>query len=356
MNIYELIVENIEKINEHFGLELVQNRKFWGGKCPIHGGDNPTALSFYTDGNVCVGSWRCHTQQCHEKYSGHSLGFMQGLLEAKLNKPFSKDEARQWCEKFFQQKAIEATKDGNDVLTSFINQFKPHTERSPFRMALKDFYSRLTTPAQYYLSRNYTEQTLDKFKVGYCGNPSKPMYERVLVPIIDNHDPEQICGFMGRSVFEKCLVCKGYHDPAKMCNRVPNPKWVNSDNFPSESSLYNFNRAKKFINDTGLAILVEGSPNVWRCDEAGFPMALGCYGAKFTDYQKNLLDSTGAHTIIGVPDNDSASDIFIKHIKAQCKFTHNIVIIEPSYTDDIGACNVETVKNILGPLVDKYNA
>ena len=34
--------------------------------------------------------------------------------------------------------------------------------------------------------------------------------------------------------------------------------------------------------------------------------------------------------------------------------SYNIVTIEPSYEDDIGECNVETVKTILSPFVEKY--
>ena len=103
-----------------------------------------------------------------------------------------------------------------------------------------------------------------------------------------------------------------------------------------------------------MAILTEGSPNVWRLFEAGFPMGLGCFGSKFTPDQKKVLDKSGANTIIIVPDAGSPGQLMVKQIIGLCKNSYNIVTIEPSYDDDIGACNIETVKNILSPFIERY--
>jgi hypothetical protein len=92
---------------------------------------------------------------------------------------------------------------------------------------------------------------------------------------------------------------------------------------------------------------------VWRLQEAGFPMSVGSFGSKFSEEQKFLLDTSRCHTIIIVPDAGKPGQILVDHVKEQCQYTHNIVTISPSYNDDIGALNVETTKNIIGPYLDK---
>jgi hypothetical protein len=178
------------------------------------------------------------------------------------------------------------------------------------------------------------------------------MYNRIIVPQFDN-EGKYIIGAMGRSIFDKCDACGNYHDPQSFCRKFS--KWWNTPSFPSEHTFYNFSHAKKFINETGIAILIEGCGHTWRIDEAGFPMALGTFGSKFSDMQKRLLDTTAATTVVVVPDAGNAGQILVEHVKERCRYTHNIVIIEPSYKDDIGAVNVETVRKILGPIIDKYN-
>ena len=83
-------------------------------------------------------------------------------------------------------------------------------------------------------------------------------------------------------------------------------------------------------------------------------MSLSCNAANFTAQQKKILDISGANTIIIVPDADEASKFLVEKVIDVCKMSYNIVTIEPSYDDDIGQCNIETVKNILSPFVNKY--
>ena len=156
---------------------------------------------------------------------------------------------------------------------------------------------------------------------------------------------------LGRSVHEECPHCKQYHNPEGVCRNFP--KWRNSENFPSYHALYNFYNAKKDIDNSGLIIITESSANTWRLFEAGFTMSVGTFGSKFSDAQKSLLDSSLAQTVIVVPDAGSAGQYLVKHVQEHCQFTHNIITISPSYEDDIGKCNIETVKKIIGPYVDK---
>lgn len=351
MSLSQQIVDNFDKINTHFNLDFRETPKAFIGRCPIHDGDNSTAVTIYTSGYETVGVWRCFTGDCHRKYGGNAIGFIRGLLSRKYRKNVEFSDAIKWCEEFFGNKITITQKTDNEHLTSLINRLNVEPPEPLFKLKPEEFISKLSIP-QYYLDKGYSKKTLEKFHVGFCNNPAKPMYNRCIVPQFDNKG-EFIIGAMGRSIFDKCETCGNHHDPASFCRKFT--KWWNTPSFPSEHTFYNFSQAKKFINDTGLAILIEGCGHTWRIDEAEFPMALGTFGSKFSDMQKKLLDTTAATTLVVVPDAGKAGQILVEHVKERCRFTHNIVIIEPSYKDDIGACNIETVKRILGPIVDKYN-
>ncbi len=345
MKVSDLIVENFDKINQYFNLGLRDGNKGWYGLCPLHGGDNPSSFTLYKEGSR---KWLCHTHACHTDKNS-AIGFVAELLKQKYDRDFNYYQAKEWVETFFKVKTDEVEQyNFDDKLTSFITKLTNEPTYS-FKITEKDFLSRLQRPAHYFLDRKYKEQTLDYFKLGYCPDPTKPMYLRVVVPQY-SEDGKFIVGCLGRIIFDKCKACNHYHNPKGVC-RISH-KWKNSTNFPSSTSLFNFHNAKKYIEQTGIVLMTEGSPNVMRLHEAGFPMAVASYGSKFSEYQRNLLDTAGCHTIINVRDVGDAGDIMVEQVKTQCKFTHNIITVEPFYEDDVGDCNIEVIKKIIGPYVD----
>lgn len=345
------IVENFDRINSHFDLELHESNKCFRGKCPLHDGDNESSLSVYKNGHSVNGIWKCYTGNCHVKYGKNLIGFIRGLLSVQAKAEKTYGDAVQWCEGFFGGKYEAPVSNFDSKLTKFINRSNLEQTYS-FKLPPGEFISKLQTPT-YFIKRGYKEATLDKFKVGYCNNKTKPFYDRVLVPQFD--DDGFVIGCMGRSAHEKCQLCGFYHNPLGVCRKFD--KWKNTDNFPSYTALYNFFQAKKHIDDTGIALITESSPNVWRLHEAGFPMAVGTFGSKFSEEQKFLLDTAKCHTIVIVPDAGEPGKIMVNQTQEQCQYTHNIVTINPSYKDDIGAIlNLDTVKNIIGPYLDKIRS
>lgn len=344
-NLSKKIVENFDRIAKHFNLNVREDRKAYYGTCKCHDSDNSTSFTIYKD----FGIWRCFTNACHEKFGKSAIGLIMGLLSKQKKQKVEFREAVNWLEKFIDEKVDLTPPNQDEYLTVAINNFhKPKIENS-FKITKEQFINTLGPPT-YYIKRGYGEQTLKTFLVGQCNNPAKLMYNRVMIPQFNEEG--FVIGAIGRSVFEKCEICKNFHDPQSFCRICP--KVLNTDNFPSESTLYNLHQAKPLINQTGLAIVTESNGNVWRLHEAGFDMGVSCFGAKFTSFQKMALDTTGAQTLIVVPDNDEAGQILVKHVEEKCRFSHNIVVIKPSYKDDIGNLNIETVKQILGPIVEKY--
>ena len=48
--------------------------------CPIHQGDNSSALNLYIEGDSYRANWKCRTHQCEKTFKGSILGFTRGLL------------------------------------------------------------------------------------------------------------------------------------------------------------------------------------------------------------------------------------------------------------------------------------
>lgn len=342
------IIKNFEKINKHFGLDLYESNKCFRGKCPIHNGDNKSSLTIYKTGHTINGAWVCFTGNCHAKYGKNLIGFVRGILSVKTGKELAYSDAVEWCEEFFGGSYVSPVSDFDTHITSFLNRSAKEYGEPAFKIKVKDFLKQLDRP-QYFINRGYEEKTLYNFNVGYCNNPLKPLYERIIVPQLDSDGDVIAC--MGRSIYEKCEVCSEFHNPKGICRKFS--KWRNSDNFPSYYSLYNFFDAQKHIEDSGIILITESSPNVWRLHEAGFPMSVATFGSKFSDMQKKLLDTLKVGTIIVVPDAGKPGKILVDQVEEHCKYTHNIVTIQPCYIDDVGALNVQTVKKIIGPYIDK---
>ena len=161
----KLIAENIEKISQHFGLDLRESNKCYIGKCPIHGGDNQSALNFYhIKGHTTIGNWKCNTQGCEETFGANAIGFIRGILSAKKynSEPVNVDSITNAINRIYNKNTIK------------------YAINVPESQYLK---SGLEFPATYFQNRGYSPETLMEFKVGYCSNPQKPMYTRAVVPL-----------------------------------------------------------------------------------------------------------------------------------------------------------------------------
>ena len=64
------LCDNIEDLFNYFGIEYRNNGKFYSMCCPVHGGDNPSALNIYHIGDSYRGNWKCRTHQCEKIFKG----------------------------------------------------------------------------------------------------------------------------------------------------------------------------------------------------------------------------------------------------------------------------------------------
>lgn len=352
------VCDNIEMLLDSLHIEYKINGKLISMACPIHGGDNISALNLYPEGESYRGNWVCRTHNCEKTFRNSILGFIRGVISSqKYNWQTDGDEMCSFNEAVeFASKIIN--KDLSDIKISRSQKEKQNfaniirclsndAVQSTSLITRQQIVKSLQIPAQYYIDRNYSKEILVKYDVGLCDKPGKEMYERVVVPIYDN-DYKYMVGCSGRSIYEKCGVCKAYHSPTASCPDSENSwkfcKWKHSVNFKSQNYLYNFWFAKEHIAKTSTAIIVESPGNVWRLEENNIHNSVGIFGSSLSDRQKMLLDSSGAMNLIVLTDNDDAGRKAAEQIKNKCQNTYRVFI--PSITkSDIGEMNSEEINN-----------
>jgi 5S rRNA maturation endonuclease (ribonuclease M5) len=326
--------------------------------CPIHAGDNDSALNLYYTGDNYRGNWKCRTHHCEEIFKGSIIGFIRGILSnqkynwSKHGDPAcSFQEALDFATNFLNLslKDIKISKTAKDK-SSFVSNTKilvnnntitqPTVSRDTVR-------KNLNIPSQYFIDRGFSKDILDKYDVGDCISANKEMSNRAVVPIYDQYYTSMI-GCTGRSIYSKCDKCKAFHLSDENCPTEENAwkmsKWKHSSGFKTQDSLYNFWFAQEYIKESGSVILVESPGNVWRLEENNIHNSVALFGSNLSDRQKTLLDMSGAMNIIVIMDNDEAGEKARDQIDKKCNRTYNIKHIKINKNDIAELTSLE-IKN-----------
>jgi 5S rRNA maturation endonuclease (ribonuclease M5) len=355
----KIAVQHLDQIYEYFGIRSsYKNEILVKSVCPIHGGDNNTALNMYYNGDYKI-HYKCRTHQCEEFFGNGFIGFIKGCLskfryqwEKEGDKEASFKEALDFLQGFLKQDLNNLEPENINLeklkFGGLVNALSSAGARGS-QITGEMYRSRVDVPCQYYLDRGFSRDVLEEYDVGYCENPEKPMYERAVVPIYDNSH-QFIVGCTGRSVFPKCKDCGSFHNPIRKCHHFP--KWFHSKGFQKEKWLYNYWKAKEYISKTGVAILVESPGNVWRLSESGIHNVVAIFGTSFNNDQKNLLDESGALSLICLMDNDEAGRKAAKKIEEQCSRLYRIYF--PSFdSNDIADLSIDKVTSDIKPFIDQ---
>lgn len=376
--ICDKLCDRIEDLLDFFDIEYRSaNSNMITMSCPIHDGDNKSALNIYHEGDSYRGNWKCRTHGCEKIFKESILGFIRGILSnkkhnwsQKQNKICSFKEAVEFAQSFLGDKIInlgESTRDNEKhmftkIMQNFSNTSKSaeidnDDEEAKPQLTKQVVRSSLKIPAEYYINRGYTFEILDKYDIGLCDKPNKEMSNRVVAPIYDQTG-FYVVGCTGRSIFDKCDKCNYYHDHNDDCPAEEIAyrycKWKHSSGFKAQNHLYNIWFAQEHIKKSHAAIIVESPGNVWRLAEAGFHNAVAIFGSSLSDRQKIMLDASGAMTIVVLTDNDDAGNKAAEQIKSKCQNTYKI--IRPQLIkSDIGEMTVEEVKSLIVPILEKIS-
>lgn len=354
-----LAVERIEDILQHLGVSYTKRGNRLSGACPVHGGDNYSAWHVFTDGNTTKGNWSCYTHNCHHqsKYGKSFIGLIRGILSHQQNRGVSAYEAIKFlCE--FLNIDINSIKIDNSLIDKmqFANQNQTGVapqRKSKFKRI--DIRKKLIIPSEYYIKRGYSAKILNKFDVGKYQIPNDRMENRIIVPVYD--DTQTFIGCAARSIFDACPRCELYHGgqcPQTQEEQYRATKWVNSSGFSRNHYLYNYWHSKPFIKDTGVAVIVEGPGDVWRLEEAGIHNSVALFGVVLGQQQREILEKSGAFTLIVLTDNDKAGKTSRETLKESCGKLFTLVFPEIE-KKDVGETSVEVIKEDLKPYIESFN-
>lgn len=362
------VCDNIEDLLNALDIEeFKMSNKMITMSCPIHGGDNPSAVNIYHTGDYYRGNWRCRTHNCDSTFKSSIIGFVRGVLSKTKyrwnregDETASFQEAVDFClsllNKNIKDIKISRADAEKNTFARIVENVKQTQNTSPLSKITKaQVRESLQIPSEYYLERGYTKEILNKYDVGLCDNPNKEMHNRIVVPIY-SIDGKVIVGCTGRSIFSTCLKCGHYHASTSECPDKDNVwkycKWKHNFGFKSQEHLYNFWFAKDHIQKSRSIILVESPGNVWRLEEAGIHNSVAIFGSSLSDKQKLLIDSSGAMNIILLMDNDDAGQKAIKQITEKCKKIYRIY--SPSFEGpDVGELSIEDIRNTLVPKISE---
>lgn len=226
--------------------------------CPYHGNNDTPSLSLSKD----TGQFICFNPACYEK--GTIVNIVQHVchcnyLEAMrlvLNKSTSSNE---------------------DVVKSILKSVEEETSFAEFdRDKIEELHRNLKGSAgfEYMISRGFTSDTLEFFKIGYSHVKSMvtvPVYSHTNIPV----------GIIGRSIEGK--------------------RFKNSVKFPSSKVFFNLNEARKH---SSTAVIVESSFDAMRVHQSGFSNVIANLGGHLSNIKIDLLNRNFTKVII-MTDNDS---------------------------------------------------
>jgi 5S rRNA maturation endonuclease (ribonuclease M5) len=358
------LCDNIEDLFDALGISNYKlSQKMITCSCPIHEGNNNSALNLYHVGDRYRGNWKCRTHSCEEIFKSSIIGFIRGVLskdkynwQKEGDKTCSFDEAVNFALDFLRKDISQykiSKKDKNKTdFTNVINCIKnvnPTTSVITRNTATKT----LQYPCNYFIDRGFNTDILKRYDVGLCFNPKKPMYNRAVVPIYDESH-QFLVGCSGRSIFEKCQKCGCYHDHSSDCPSENESwkysKWKHSADFKSQDNLYNFWFAKEHIKRQKYAIIVESPGNVWKLEEAGIHNSVAVFGSSLSDNQKRILDVSGAMSLVLIMDNDEAGKKATEQIIKKCQRTYNVYALSITHEDVGSMSKNEIILNIIPQL------
>lgn len=360
------VCDSIDDLLEYFEIEFKHNNSSMVSMCcPIHNGDNPSAVNIYHQGDNYRGNWKCRTHGCEKIFKSSIIGFIRGIISSQKynwitdgDQTCSFNEAVEFATKFvgksLENYHVDKTIKEKQNFAHIVENVTKKPDVNNSKITRAQVRSILQIPAQYYLNRGYSEDILDKYDIGLCVRPNKEMTNRIVAPIYDNNH-EFIIGCTGRSVFDRCDKCRCYHDPAIECPKDyvwQYSKWRHSAGFKTQNCLYNMWFAKEHIKQTNTAILVESPGNVWRLEENGIYNSVAIFGTTLSDRQKIILDSSGAMSLIIIMDNDEAGREAAKKIVEKCNRTYRIHIPVIS-KNDIGEMTSEEINNEIKQFMEK---
>ena len=356
-----VICDKIEFLMDYFNIQYKNVSDSIVCACPVHGGDNRTAVNLFMSGHTRVGNWVCYTHHCENTFINTSIGFFRGVMS---NKKYGWSKVGDRTVSFSDTIAslcgllkIDLSSIKDDVPSHAFDKhahlFTTVKKQKEFLYTKKVVRERLDIPSKYFVSRGYSANILDMYDIGESKSDNRFFRKRAVVPVYDS-DNKTIVGFTGRTILDKCSKCSNFHENESCDPQNAISKWIHNKGFSKKNYLYNFGNAKDEIKKTGIVILVEGPADVWKFVENGIHNVVAVFGSSLTDTQQVLLESSGATTLILLFDSDKAGNNASNKLNSSLSRMFKIVC--PSLPDGIkdpGDLSNEQINNMIKPLIER---
>lgn len=349
------IVEKLPDILDSFGIKYKKYNNRLTMPCPIHGGDNEHGCCVFLSGNTVIGNWRCWTHSCEQQQGKSIIKFLCGVIKSVKNENISYRQCVNWLSELTKHNEKEINRDVINF-AKFISIEQDTTYNQP-RCSRETIRRYLKIPSDFFVSKGYSQDVLNKYDVGLCSIRGHEMYNRVVAPVYN--EKLQVIGCVGRTIQPECEKCGKYHYSNRHCpqNRIElkwAAKWINSADFHADDCLYNIWYAKRHIEKCKIAILVEGQGDVWRLEESKIHIGLGLFGCDISDKQLNMLISLPIKHVVLVMDSDPPGREAAQKITNRLQRYVNIHEVKPS-KKDIGEMTTDETRQLLIPTLEKIS-
>jgi len=320
--IKELANFRIEEILDALGIDYREKYHSFVGSCHVHGGDRMDAFSWDTD----RGGWKCFSHNCDNTYGSDVYGLIRGMKKCTFG------EAIKWIKRLIN----------TNLSKEEIKKLKDSRSNKDFIVyARKKKHSIKTYPAScldrlgkhaYLLGRGFSQETIDRYHIGYCAIPGMFMYNRIVFPCVNFNG--EIVGFTGRTADEdweaKCI-----------------PKWKHSLGPWVQYNVFNANGAYEHIKKSGIAIICEGPLDVLRLEEAGVHNAVAILGKELKNGQATAIMNMGCTTLHLALDNDVAGQIGTQKVLKTSSLLFDINVIKlPEDKNDVDELSTVEIREV----------
>jgi 5S rRNA maturation endonuclease (ribonuclease M5) len=346
----ELIREQLDPVVllEYYGVDI-PDRNYRYNKvrcaCPLHGGDNPTGMSFDLNSKM----FTCFTSHCGEDPKDwwfvpkdepaprDVFLFIKLMEEAKARE----NGQRNYTCPFPKVIEIASKLSGvpvNSSTSAYDKEMMDKLDNQRWMRSMAKlqvdvelevlseddielYKAQLPLCEDYLNTRNFDDTTLEFFEIGFSPegideplkHKRRDVAGRIVFPIRDENG--SLVGWSGRLATDDKLLQKRDN------------KWMHKLDFDKGFVLYNYNNAKPYIEGTGELIIVEGPFDVMRLWSYGIYNVVAVMGSSLTPEQLQLAVSSAFKMYVFL-DGDGAGKSGARRICEQLVRYGNVYLVE----------------------------
>ncbi len=248
--------------------------KEYVGLCPLHSENTP---SFYIN---------------KEKQQFHCKGCQKGGDVIELMRLINNTDAYTALEMLADEKGIDLNRADKE-------NYQRRKEVQKKQSSLVDAaFQKIKEATEYIVSRGFTQDTVNKFRLGYGKK-----HHSLIIPLVDHRGMD--IGYCERFIGEP---------PAGFRGKYKLPSEEENELFRKSRFLFNEHNARRELKEDHMLLVFEGQFDAISADQAGFGAAVACMQSSLSSEQaERVIKLAEENTIIVlVPDKNKTGQASIK--------------------------------------------